>query len=159
LKVQHLSEFAMKTVFRVLVVSSLVAATGLASAGPRYYGPPPRHHYHGGSGIGGLVLGLAVALPLIALANQADRSPDVVYVPEPAPLPPPQVVYAPQPAYAPSRPAPVIYPRQGQSNAQLESDNRECNRWATTQQAAMADAGVFQRAVEACMDGRGYTLR
>ena len=110
-------------------------------------------------GIGGLVLGLAVALPLIALANQADRSPDVVYVPAPAPLPPPQVVYAPQPAYAPSRPAPVIYPRQGQSNAQLESDNRECNRWATTQQAAMADAGVFQRAVEACMDGRGYTLR
>jgi hypothetical protein len=26
-------------------------------------------------------------------------------------------------------------------------------------QAAMSDSSVFQRAVEACMDGRGYTLR
>ena len=59
----------------------------------------------------------------------------------------------------PSRAAPVIYPRNGQSAAQLEFDQRECNRWATTQQAAMADSSVFNRAVEACMDGRGYTLR
>jgi len=27
------------------------------------------------------------------------------------------------------------------------------------QQAAMSNAGVFQRAVEACRDGRGYTMR
>ena len=59
----------------------------------------------------------------------------------------------------PSRPDPVIYPRNGQSAQQTEYDRQECNRWATTQQAAMADAGVFQRAVEACMDGRGYTTR
>ncbi|MBI3349356.1 MAG: hypothetical protein HY020_19360 [Burkholderiales bacterium] len=151
----------MKTLARTLIVSALVAATGVAGAGPRYYGPSHGHyHHHDGWGLGGLVLGLAVAVPLIALASQADRAPDVVYVqPPPAPLPPPPVVYAPQPVYAPSRPAPVIYPRNGQSNAQLEADNRECNRWATTQQAAMADASVFQRAVEACMDGRGYTLR
>jgi hypothetical protein len=150
----------MKAFVRTLIVSALVAATGLASAGPRYYGPPAgHHHHHGGWGLGGLVLGLAVAVPLIALASQPDRGPDVVYVPQPAPLPAPQVVYAPPPVYAPSRPAPVIYPRNGQSNAQLEGDSRECNRWATTQQAAMSDAGVFQRAVEACMDGRGYTLR
>lgn len=154
----------MKAFARTLIVSALVAATGVAGAGPRYYGPSSGHyHHHGGWGLGGLVLGLAVAVPLIALANQADRGPDVVYVPPPAPLPPPQVVYVPQPApqpvYAPSRPAPVIYPRNGQSNVQLEADSRECNRWATTQQAAMSDASVFQRAVEACMDGRGYTLR
>ena len=144
----------MNTLLRTLIVSTLVAAHGLAGAGPRYYGPPDRHyHHHGGIGLGGLVLGLAVAVPLIALASQADRAPEVVYVPPPAPLPPPA------PVYAPSRPAPVIYPRNGQSNVQLEADSRDCNRWATTQQAAMSDASVFQRAVEACMDGRGYTLR
>lgn len=56
-------------------------------------------------------------------------------------------------------PVPVIYPRNGQSAAQIESDHQDCKRWATTQPAAVADAEVFQRAVEACMDARGYTLR
>lgn len=152
----------MKTLARTLIVSLLVTGTGLASAGPRYYGPPSHHHHHHyrGPGLGGLVLGLAVAIPLIALANQAERQPEVVYVPPPAPLPPPVVIAPPAPVYvAPSRPAPVIYPRNGQSPEQLEFDRRECNRWATTQQAAMADSSVFNRAVEACMDGRGYTLR
>lgn len=147
----------MKTLARTLIVATLVAATGAASAGPRgYYEPPPRYHHHGGPGLGGLVLGLAVALPLIALAHEADRAPDVVYVPAPAP-----VYVAPAPAYvAPSRAAdPVVYPRNGQSNAQLEADHRDCNRWATTQPKAMADTSVFNRAVDACMDGRGYTLR
>ena len=146
----------MKSLVRTLIVSTLIASSGLAGAGPRYESPRYYHHYHGGggSGLGALVLGLAVAVPLIALANQADRPPEVVYAPPPAPLPPPRPV-----AYTPSRPEPVIYPRNGQSQAQLDADNRECNRWATTQQAAMADASVFQRAVEACMDGRGYTLR
>ena len=40
-----------------------------------------------------------------------------------------------------------------------EADRQDCNRWATTQPSAMNDAGVFNRAVDACMDGRGYTLR
>ncbi len=59
----------------------------------------------------------------------------------------------------PSRPDPIIYPRNGQSAQQTEADRQDCNRWATTQPQAMAEASVFQRAVEACMDGRGYTLR
>lgn len=59
----------------------------------------------------------------------------------------------------PARPDPVIYPRNGQSPQQQEADRQECNRWATGQPSAMADASVFQRAVEACMDGRGYTMR
>jgi hypothetical protein len=67
------------------------------------------------------------------------------------PLPP-----APAPVPAPD---PIIYPRNGQSTAQTETDRQECNRWATTQPSAMADASVFQRAVAACMDGRGYTTR
>jgi hypothetical protein len=145
----------MNALARTLIASALIAATAAASAGPRHhYGPRHHHHHHHRvSGLGALAVGLAVAVPLIALANHADRTPDVVYVPPPAPLPPPA------PVYAPSRAEPVIYPRNGQSNVQLEADHRECNRWATTQQAAMADASVFNRAVEACMDGRGYTLR
>ncbi len=78
--------------------------------------------------------------------------PETVYVERPAPPPPP----LPAP---PSKPDPIIYPRNGQSPEQTEIDRRECNRWATTQPAAMAEASVFQRAVEACMDGRGYTMR
>ena len=71
-----------------------------------------------------------------------------------------QGVDAVQPVLAPKPlPQPIVYPRNGQSAAQTESDQQECNRWATTQAGAMADASVFQRAVSACLDGRGYTLR
>lgn len=151
----------MKTIARVLIVSALVAAQGVAVAGPRHYDRHHHHHHHhghhrpNGAAVGAVVLGLALAVPLIAMARQADRAeraPEVVYTPPPAPLPPASV-------YVPARGAPVVYPRHGQSAEQQEFDSRECNRWATTQSAAMADAGVFQRAVEACMDGRGYTLR
>ena len=65
----------------------------------------------------------------------------------------------PPPPPTPAAPDPIIYPRSGQSAAQTEADRQECNRWATTQPSAMADASVFQRAVAACMDGRGYTVR
>jgi len=53
----------------------------------------------------------------------------------------------------------VIYPRNGQSPEQTEEDRRDCNRWAATQPDAVAHAGVFRRAVVACMDARGYTVR
>ncbi len=66
--------------------------------------------------------------------------------------PPPVIV-------SPSKADPIIYPRSGQDAQQTEADRQECNRWATTQPAAMADATVFQRAVEACMDGRGYSMK
>ena len=68
---------------------------------------------------------------------------------QPAPPPPPPKAL----------PDPIIYPRNGQSASQTEADRQECNRWATTQPTALADATVFQRAVAACMDGRGYTVR
>ena len=78
--------------------------------------------------------------------------------------PPPALVYEarPVPAREPAAqpaPEPVIYPRNGQSAVQTEADRQECNRWATTQPAAMADASVFHRATLACMDGRGYSIR
>lgn len=63
------------------------------------------------------------------------------------------------PAASAPPPDPVIYPRNGQSAAQTETDRQECNRWATTQPQAVADASVFQRAVAACLEGRGYTVK
>ena len=72
-----------------------------------------------------------------------------------APVAPVPVV-APPPA---ARPDPIIYPRNGQSASQTEADRQECNRWATTQPSAMNSASVFNRAVEACMDGRGYSMK
>jgi hypothetical protein len=76
--------------------------------------------------------------------------------------PPPGADQAqPMAAAPPPKPAPepIVYPRNGQTPAQTEADRQECNRWATTQPSAMADAAVFQRAVAACMDARGYTVR
>jgi hypothetical protein len=71
---------------------------------------------------------------------------------------PPQVAYT-EPAPVPAAPEPIIYPRDGQSPAQTEADRQACNRWATSQPKAMADASVFHRATLACMEGRGYTVR
>lgn len=75
----------------------------------------------------------------------------------------PSVIVAPAAAAGfpatPSRPDPVLYPRNGQDAQQTEFDRQQCNRWATTQPAALADAAVFHRAVQACMDGRGYTMK
>ncbi len=75
---------------------------------------------------------------------------------------PPQAdaaVAQPSPSPTPPRPDPIFYPRTGQSAEKTEADRQECNRWATSQPAALNDASVFSRAVDACMDGRGYTVR
>ncbi len=78
-------------------------------------------------------------------------------MPSPVPGTRSPLAYGPQgPATAPD---PVVYPRDGQSAELTEADRQACNRWATTVPSAVADASVFQRAVAACMDGRGYTLR
>ena len=74
--------------------------------------------------------------------------------------PPPQAERAePLQTYAPPKPDPIVYPRNNQTATQTEADRQECNRWATTQPSAMNDSSVFNRAVDACMDGRGYTVR
>lgn len=111
-----------------------------------------RGYYRGGGdwccGWGlGLGLGLLLAAPWVV--------PQTVVVQQAPAL----ALASPPAAPLPYRPEPVIYPRNGQSAQQTDADRHECNRWATTLPAAMAEASVFQRAVEACMDGRGYTLR
>ena len=84
----------------------------------------------------------------------------------------PGYVVAPPPAYyddyyanppprshAPAKADPQFAPRFGQSPGQTEVDRQACNRWATTQPEAMADAGEFHRKSLACMEGRGYEVR
>jgi hypothetical protein len=82
--------------------------------------------------------------------------PPLVYAAPPGSHAAPEAMPAPPP---PGPPDPIFYPRQNQGAAQLEADRQACNRWATTQPSAMADASVFHRATLACMEGRGYSAK
>jgi hypothetical protein len=95
--------------------------------------------------------------------------------------PPPVVIREQPPAYfqpAPSVTPPsteriFIYPRQGQSEELQAKDRYECHRWAASQThydptqptSGIPEAQVnqmradYQRAMGACLDGRGYTMR
>jgi hypothetical protein len=160
-----------RTVARGLAVAfgALALACGGAQAqghggfhGGGYHGGG---YYHGGyyRGWGGWPFwGVGVGLGLgLAGAYYYDQ-PDYVVVNQPPVYygSPPVTVYQTSPAPAPAAAAdPIFYPRSGQNAAQTEADRQACNRWATTQPKAMADASIFQRATLACMDGRGYTSR
>ena len=111
-----------------------------------------RGHYSGGGWGWGVGLGLGTGL---LLASPWYYPPVTTVVVEQ----PPQLLVVPPAPPQPARPEPVIYPRNGQTAQQLEADRQECNRWATTQPAALNDSSVFMRAVDACMDGRGYTSK
>jgi len=67
-----------------------------------------------------------------------------------------------------------VYPRKGQSQAQQDNDRYECHKWATDQtnydptavipqgmsaNQAMQSRADYQRAMAACLDGRGYTVK
>ncbi|MDQ5986302.1 MAG: hypothetical protein CSYNP_02023 [Syntrophus sp. SKADARSKE-3] len=66
-----------------------------------------------------------------------------------------------------------IYPRQGQTEAQQANDRYECHRWSVGQtgfdptqppgnknEAQMIQMrGDYNRALSACLDGRGYTMK
>jgi len=82
---------------------------------------------------------------------------------------------APQAPVAPRAPAPeefFVYPREGQDLKQQAADREQCNEWATGQTGydprfgLPADDGQaprkradYRRALDACMDGRGYTMK
>jgi hypothetical protein len=55
--------------------------------------------------------------------------------------------------------APIIYPRNGQTSTQLVADQQQCRQWASAQPGASANPSIFDRALGACLDGRGYTVR
>ena len=68
---------------------------------------------------------------------------------------------SPQVSNAPPTPSTgelILYPRNGQSVMQTDKDRKECMQWASAQPSSN-DPIIFQRALAACIDGRGYTAR
>jgi hypothetical protein len=53
-----------------------------------------------------------------------------------------------------------VYPRLGQSADQQDRDRAECGEWAAAQTGvtSLQDSNTL-RAMSACMDGRGYTIK
>lgn len=143
---------------RIAPLPLIVCAALLASEAAEAHG---RH----GRWWGGVSIGIGLPLyvgPYGGAYGGPYGGPWVGY-PAPVVVAPAPVVYAEPPTppapVAKAQPDPIFYPRQGQGAAQLEADRQECNRWATTQPSALADASVFHRATLACMDGRGYSSR
>jgi len=76
------------------------------------------------------------------------------------------------PGVAPAAPAAgiIAYPRNGQNEQQQATDKFQCHTWAkgqtgfdpTSQSSSSATAGIrsaYGRAMAACLDARGYTVR
>lgn len=135
----------------------------------------PRGGFHGGHGHGGdhgwgwggFGLGVGVGWGLGLAGTYAYPYPYGYSYPAPYPwyapgyvVVDPTVTYVqgqPVPAAAP--PAPVVYPRNGQNAQQQDADSNACSEWAGKQPNATVDPNVFQRAMGACLEGRGYTVR
>jgi hypothetical protein len=95
--------------------------------------------------------------------------PGVVVVPEQPPLYLQRAPVAPQAAADRY----FVYPRQGQSEELQAKDRYDCHSWAVGQtrydptqpMAGVPDAQLnqlrsdYQRAMAACLDGRGYTMK
>ncbi len=53
-----------------------------------------------------------------------------------------------------------MYPKNGQSEEQQAKDRAECQQWATQQAGQVAQNGSdYQRAMTACVEGRGYAAQ
>jgi len=114
---------------------------------PTYYYPPPNYYY----------------------------PPPAYYYPPPPPnYPPPADVTSPPPSASHETGGRMfIYPRQNQSEEKQIKDRDECHKWAVGQigydpskpLSSAPDAQTIQksedyvRAISACLDGRGYTVR
>jgi hypothetical protein len=52
-----------------------------------------------------------------------------------------------------------MYPRNGQNADQVSVDRQACQQWAAQQAGASAANGSdYQRAMVACVEGRGYAV-
>jgi hypothetical protein len=86
----------------------------------------------------------------------------------------PPVYFQPAPSVTPSSTERIfVYPRQGQSEELQAKDRYECHSWAVSQThydptqptSGMPEAQLnqmradYQRAMGACLDGRGYTMK
>jgi hypothetical protein len=53
-----------------------------------------------------------------------------------------------------------MYPKNGQSAEQQATDKAACQQWAAQQAGQVAQNGSdYQRAMVACVEGRGYSAR
>jgi hypothetical protein len=53
-----------------------------------------------------------------------------------------------------------MYPKNGQSAEQQATDRAECQKWAAEQAGQVAQNGSdYNRAMVACVEGRGYSAR
>ena len=86
----------------------------------------------------------------------------------------PPVYFQPAPSVTPPSTERIfVYPRQGQSEELQAKDRYECHSWAVSQThydptqltSGMPEAQLnqmradYQRAMGACLDGRGYTMK
>ena len=74
----------------------------------------------------------------------------------------------PPPANGPSAGQTYNYPKNGQTDEQQASDRYQCHQWAVSQSGydptrngagTAAGQGDYHRALTACMEGRGYSVR
>jgi hypothetical protein len=120
-------------------------------------------------------------VPMSAPARAAGYRPQYYPPAQPGYYPPPPPGYeaaqAPPPPPPGAAPPPMaqssgsdrlfIYPRNGQSDAKTAEDRGACSRWAAGQTGYDPDSpnqtdprrADFRRAMGACLEGRGYTVR
>jgi hypothetical protein len=52
-----------------------------------------------------------------------------------------------------------MYPKNGQTDAQQATDRAECQQWAGSQTGGAGRPDEFRRAMTACAEARGYSVR
>ncbi len=108
--------------------------------------------------------------------SPAQNSYEVVSPPSDDGIPAPQDQDAAAPAASAPAPLPdasdglFVYPQHGQSDEQQATDRYECHKWATMQSGFDPTLGAtsaaqpgspenYDRAIKACLEGRGYSVR
>jgi hypothetical protein len=125
---------------------------------------------HGGSGwwLPWAILGGAAIVTAPYYSRHYEPAPVIIREQTP-------VYIQPSPSVTPSTTDKVfVYPRQGQNEDLQAKDRYECHSWAVNQthydptQSSIGDMtetqrtqmrSEYQRAMGACLDGRGYTMR
>jgi hypothetical protein len=136
---------------------------------------------HGGF-LPGLIIGGALGWGLRPYYYPGYYYPPSYYYPPPPYYYPPPEYYYPPPAQNSQLPPSAsqgsggkmfIYPRQGQSEGKKAEDVDKCHDWAVDQTGfdpakppettpdaqAIQKSGDYFRAISACLDARGYTVR
>jgi len=176
----------MRKIIGLLVVSLVLTLMVTPEPAPAYRG---HGGYYGPGGfwpglvIGG-ILGWGFA-PRVYYPPSYYYPPPSYYPPPPTyyypPAPPPDYYYPPSAEGSQTAPPTTqemgarmfIYPRQGQSEEQQNKDFEACHNWAVGQTGfdpakppagapdtqALQKSSDYLRAISACLDARGYTLR